>query len=709
MRNRIIIKNIVAGLIVALFIVSCKENEPKGDEFSWSPDGKKLAMVNVESNELLLVELEANQINQVTSIDTFSGEKAKIYMPAWSPDGSYLLYAKSSKTALEIRVYCLSENKTTQVDYIPIDEKKEGDGKVFVSWSPTGNRVLWLSWNNLAEHLLFSALPDGKDKKRLIKLIDEKVFPFPAWSPDGEWIAYAVYIKDGDPKNGLWKMKYDGSEKKQIFSTNEITAFQWQPGGSHLAIVQKVIFQRNKQQGKTEIKYHYNLSLIDSSGNSERLLSEEHLQIVELAWSPDGKQLAVFEVQDDSRDIWVVNLFSNQKVKLNFNKVQDFFGWANSNQLFFTIEYPENLVSQTKEQEDARELLETLQGVQKENLLVMSLHFQQQNLNKNIFAFTVGGQNSAVAYYKSYTPEISGDGTYYPIIEFSNGKRIYSARTKAQYVTAADECYLNGRYQEALDHLSQYLEVDLNSANFSAKLDIDKIVEEANLSNDSASYKKIYERLVERNLFEAILLRTALTMRKLNQLEQADWVFEQFMKSTFYHYNAVKYEKDKRDFPDEIFWETMSTYGRYHEFASGIQDLDRFLQSEKPDSSLITYANSTQFIMAFESKQYDVALEKMKTAIQFLPKELTELDDIANLLMLYRGNFNQKQEGMLVPILHQVIYRFPNDEHISQIYEMLGDLQLKRKHRDEALAAYQSAVVKEFDNHKIWDKILGIM
>ncbi|HEX9972581.1 MAG TPA: hypothetical protein VGD14_10975, partial [bacterium] len=145
MKKNIIMNNILAGVIVALFIVSCKEDKPKGDEFSWSPDGKKLVLVNVESKELLLAELEDDQIKQITPIDSISGEKAKIYMPGWSRDGSYLLYAKSSKTALEILTYAFAENKLTRIDRISIDEKKGIEGKVHVSWSPTMNRVLWLS------------------------------------------------------------------------------------------------------------------------------------------------------------------------------------------------------------------------------------------------------------------------------------------------------------------------------------------------------------------------------------------------------------------------------------------------------------------------------------------------------------------------------------------------------------------------------------
>jgi Tol biopolymer transport system component/tetratricopeptide (TPR) repeat protein len=694
-------------MLLSLFIFSCNENEPRGDEFSWSPDGKRLAMVNIDSGELAIIELEGETIKSVTRVDSISGETVNIQTPAWSQDGSYLLYTRSSKTALDIMTHTIAGNKKTRIDHIPMDEKKEDKPSVYAVWSPIVNRILWMSWNKQAEYQLFSALPDGKDRTLLLRLNSQEVSPLFTSSPDGKWIAYSVRVHKGNKNNGLWKLKPDGSENQQIFHGDDIMAVQWQPDGSHLALINKVIVQTNaKQNQSTEIKYHYILSLIDSDGKNEKILAEEDKQLLKCAWSPDGTQLAFFQKQDNVSDVWLVSADLNRKVRLNFSDIRDFYGWDRGNQFFYTTDYPEELGTETKDQKDSRELFESLRGDVKENLLVKCVQFQRRNQNTNISVHTSGGQNGAVAYYRSSKLDVLGDETYYPVIEFADGKKIYPARTKGQYVSSADECYLNARYQDALDCFTYYWDIDINAAVFKQKFDADAIIKNIESTEASKSDNKSSERSGESIVNETDLLRMVLILRKLNEQEKADWLFEQFKKYTIYLLNKRNNEKGKNEDIDILTYNIMGIYSRYNELTSGMSDLDQF-KSAGLDSNGVGSTNYMQSILAIEDKKYESGLQKMESAVKILSPGRIGLDDIKGLLTLCFVNLNEKKTALLVPVLQEAIRRFPEDKDVYQMYDMLGDVYLRLNQKEKALAAYQNAVTCNFDDHEIWQKIIN--
>lgn len=709
MKSRSHVKSIIAILLIGFLINSCKENEPKGDEFSWSPDGKRLAMVNVESKELVLVELANDKIEKIAPIDSYSGEKAKIYSPAWSEDGKHILFAKSSKSALEILTYSLSEQKTTTIDRMTFDEKTDLKNKVYVAWLPKMDRVLWISWNSLAEHLLFSALPDGKDKKMVIKLVGERIIPFPACSSDGEWIVYSKHEKDGDKNNGLWKVKSDGSDNQQLVPANDVTAFQWNPDGSQLALVQKVIFQRNQKQGESpEISYKYNLLVCDSNGKNEKRIAQESLQIINLAWSPDGSKIAFYQDEKDTKNVVLVDLASKQKVRLNFNQVADFFGWNGPDQVLYTINYPEELVQQTKEAKDARELLEALCGVQRENILISCDRFHQTKMGENFRTLTGGGQNEAIAYYKPFKTSIMGDDMFYPVIKFSDGTKEFPARTRGQFLSAADELYLAQNYQAALDQLSKYWEVNFDSNDFKTKLDVDVVTDKMKSSDDSVRFKEDFEMLKSGLVKDGTLLRTVLVLRKLNQTEKADWLLDQYKKLAIYVSRHDDNDKKNKDaVVDEIFWAVIGIYSKYGELQAGINDIDRLLTSNNLDSTLVAYANYAQAILALEDKQQEIGIRKILTAINSLPQNKAAIDDLKGILEIAFVRVSEAQKSKLIPLMQRIIERFPANENIFEIYEMLGDSYFHVGQRAKGLEAYQTAATLHFDQHEIWDKIFS--
>lgn len=84
------------------------------------------------------------------------------------------------------------------------------------AWSPDGN---WIAFVSGAQ--IFKMPFDGEefDTLNIVQLTFEGRNFFPAWSPDGEWIAYDSNFDSPTGLNFIWKMKNTGLSKKRIAYT----------------------------------------------------------------------------------------------------------------------------------------------------------------------------------------------------------------------------------------------------------------------------------------------------------------------------------------------------------------------------------------------------------------------------------------------------------------------------------------------------------
>ena len=172
----------------------------------WSPDGTRIAFASnrpgpsntTGRSNIYVMNADGSGVRQVTNNGREGFITGMVYDPAWSPDGTKLVYVSSFMGELSNLVVINVEGETTAT-FISTVEAADP------AWSPDGTRIAYVGREGVnnpedptnAWHL-YVVNADGSGKTRISNIASPfNSFPFPpqasgpAWSPDGRRLAFA--------------------------------------------------------------------------------------------------------------------------------------------------------------------------------------------------------------------------------------------------------------------------------------------------------------------------------------------------------------------------------------------------------------------------------------------------------------------------------------------------------------------------------------
>jgi len=151
-------------------------------------------------------------------------------------------------------------------------------------FSPDGKQIAFVS---ISEEL-WIVDADGKNKAKVVQ-VDGSYLHQPAWSPDGEWIAFST-DRDGDIE--IYKIRWDGTELTRLTNSDGFDVRpRWSPDAQWL------LFTSNRAG-------NHNLFVMRANGSDIRQLTQNTAMDDHGAWSPDGKSIAFVSMRDGGYDLY---------------------------------------------------------------------------------------------------------------------------------------------------------------------------------------------------------------------------------------------------------------------------------------------------------------------------------------------------------------------------------------------------------------------
>jgi len=266
--------------------------------------GNRIYFVSDRNNDIRNIyyyDLDTEDVVQVTDY-----KEHGITWPSMSAGGKRIVFERDHRLFIlhtetedvkEVVVYGPTDDRVNMTSYIdPTNRIRSFDV------SSTGKRLVYQARGDI-----YTAPAEYGDTRNLTESSGARD-KYPAWSPDGKWIAY-VSDKSGDDEIYLIDQMGEEKEKKLTSDGHFKKNVMWSPDS------EKLLYSN-------EANELYMLEIDDS--DPELICRNEHRDITTYHWSPDSRWIAYdFAKRNRSRDIYIYDTGKDRKHQVTDNLADD--------------------------------------------------------------------------------------------------------------------------------------------------------------------------------------------------------------------------------------------------------------------------------------------------------------------------------------------------------------------------------------------------